>query len=228
MSAGKAVAVLLASVVMAAGVWYAVTRFPLAGSAPVDQAQPGNGRRIAAVAPAPPPPLPALGAVCGTRCGVERWAIKTMSDPSRDQVDLRPITTTVESLATILREPGTDFQRGPSAERHVFVIEGFLSGWRLESDRDYHVIVFGLNNQRLSLIGEIPHPQCFGACQSGFAEQFAQARAELERCVHQPNPRDRPIRVRVEGVGFFDREHGQSGSAPNQFELHPVLKLECL
>jgi hypothetical protein len=35
-----------------------------------------------------------------------------------------------------------------------------------------------------------------------------------------------PTAVRVTGVGFFDREHGATGAAPNVIELHPVLKVE--
>ena len=27
------------------------------------------------------------------------------------------------------------------------------------------------------------------------------------------------------GVGFFDRDHGQTGAAPNNIELHPVLSI---
>jgi hypothetical protein len=37
-----------------------------------------------------------------------------------------------------------------------------------------------------------------------------------------------PTPVRITGVGFFDRAHGQNGVAPNVFELHPVLKVEFL
>lgn len=221
----RALVLVLACVIVAAGVWYVVTHFPLADTQPRQIAQQSELRAAPAI---PAPTLPALGAACGSRCGIERWMIKTLSDPTRDQVDLRPISTTVESLVTLPPQPGTNFQRGGSAERHVFVVEALVGGWRLESDRDYHVILFGLNNQRLSLIGEIPHPACFGSCQSGFAQQYGEARSAFESCVHRPNPQDRPIRVRVEGVGFFDHEHGQSGSAPNQFELHPVLRLECL
>jgi hypothetical protein len=37
-----------------------------------------------------------------------------------------------------------------------------------------------------------------------------------------------PTRVRITGVGFFDRAHGATGAAPNVIELHPVLKIEWL
>ena len=32
--------------------------------------------------------------------------------------------------------------------------------------------------------------------------------------------------MRVTAVGFFDRDHGQTGRAPNGLELHPVLDIE--
>lgn len=37
-----------------------------------------------------------------------------------------------------------------------------------------------------------------------------------------------PTSARITGVGFFDRNHGQTGAAPNVIELHPVLKVEWL
>jgi serine protease len=36
------------------------------------------------------------------------------------------------------------------------------------------------------------------------------------------------MRVRLTGVGFFDRPHGQTGRARNQIEIHPVLDIEFL
>jgi hypothetical protein len=38
----------------------------------------------------------------------------------------------------------------------------------------------------------------------------------------------KPIAVRVTGVGFFDRIHGQMGVAPNGIELHPVLDVQLV
>ena len=37
-----------------------------------------------------------------------------------------------------------------------------------------------------------------------------------------------PTPVRLTGIGFFDRAHGQTGAAANVIELHPVLKVEWL
>jgi hypothetical protein len=38
----------------------------------------------------------------------------------------------------------------------------------------------------------------------------------------------RTTKVRMIGVGFFDRLHGQTGVAPNGIELHPVLSIETV
>ena len=173
-------------------------------------------------------PAPQSRVACGVRCGTERWAVKTLSDPDRGLVDLRPIAATVESLAALPREPGGANSRGGDAERRVFRVRGYLAATKPESDGDLHLIIFGLSEQRRSLIAEIPDPACAGAWRPGFAAQFAAAREATIACASQPNPDDRPIIVEVEGVGFFDRNHGQLGRAPNVFELHPVLRVRCL
>jgi hypothetical protein len=35
-------------------------------------------------------------------------------------------------------------------------------------------------------------------------------------------------RIRLTGLIFFDKLHGQAGVAPNGVELHPILKVEAL
>ena len=35
-----------------------------------------------------------------------------------------------------------------------------------------------------------------------------------------------PTPVTITGIGFFDKGHGQAGSAPNYIELHPTIKIE--
>src|SRR5881296_2731734 len=40
-------------------------------------------------------------AVCGGACGVERWAVKTLSDPNRTRVQPEPVNTTIEALVAL-------------------------------------------------------------------------------------------------------------------------------
>ena len=171
----------------------------------------------------------AQSATCGRRCGVERWQIKTLSDAERDRVDRTPVETTVEELDALPRPRRTpQYSRIAPTELTTFRVDAYLGGWRPESDGDMHLILFGMQNQRASLIAEIPNPNCSGACASGLSEDFARARATLRQILATPNPADEPIVLRVTGVGFFDRNHGQVGAAPNFIELHPVLAIQRL
>jgi hypothetical protein len=164
---------------------------------------------------------------CGRRCGVERWEIKTLSDPEADQVDRTPVPTTVEALGALPRPARTpQSSRVSPVEFTTYQIDAYLGGFRHESDGDVHLILFGMKDQRASMIAEIPDPFCSGACASGLSADFAKARAILDQILAEPNPTDQPIVVRVTGVGFFDRNHSQIGAAPNIIELHPVLTLE--
>src|SRR2546427_8715340 len=40
---------------------------------------------------------------CGAHCGVERWAVKTLSDPDRERVQQRPVDATIEQLVALTR-----------------------------------------------------------------------------------------------------------------------------
>ena len=169
----------------------------------------------------------AQSATCGRRCGVERWQIKTLSDAERDRVDRTPVETTVEELDALPRPRRTpQYSRVAPTELTTFRVDAYLGGWRPESDGDMHLILFGMQNQRASLVAEIPNPNCSGACASGLSEDFAKARATLRQILVTPNPADEAIVLRVTGVGFFDRNHGQVGAAPNLIELHPVLAIQ--
>ena len=74
--------------------------------------------------------LPPLGGPCGVRCGVERWAVKTLSDFDRDRVDLTPVDAAVEELVALARPPDRpDDGRVPPAELTVYRVRGYLGGW---------------------------------------------------------------------------------------------------
>lgn len=212
----KAAVVLLFALLVGAGVWYLVHNVPLLEDV--------DARTIQTTTE---PPLPPLGPICGGHCGTERWEVKTLNDVDREDVRLTPVDATVEELRMLTPTgvaPGR--MRYSPVELRVYRIEAYLGGAFTEDDGDWHLVLFGLKDERASLIAEIPDPACAGACRSGFAAAFGRARQLLEERLQRPSPRDQPILVRVTGVGFFDRAHGQSGAAPNQFELHPVLSIE--
>ena len=157
------------------------------------------------------------------QCGVERWAVKTLTDPAASQVNLAPKPATVEELAALPVPDGfgRDAQR-LEPEFQVYTVTGTLMEFREEPDSDIHLMILGGSGQ--SMIVEIPDPGC--AQGSLVLPQISGARAKFVNRFGQPSRTswdqvDAPIRVT--GVLFFDVHHGQRGVAPNAIELHPVV-----
>jgi hypothetical protein len=172
-----------------------------------------------------PRPARPVRSPCGVRCGSERWRVKTLSDTDARRVQLIPVDATVESLAALPRPNylHADGRAAPT-ETTIFCVEGWLLDFATEADYDLHLIVGGLADTSSTIIAELPDARCSGACASGFAELYAHARAALEERLKRWTTDT--LRVRIMGVGFFDRPHGQYGAAPNYIELHPVLAID--
>ena len=155
----------------------------------------------------------------GATCGIERWPVKTLSDPDARHVDFAVRPATVRYLGSLRANPGGQDSRGP-LESRVFGVQARLIGVKRESDSDYHLI---LSEGGATMIAEMPLASCTSGAQHRYA--MSTARAELERAVGGPvgeswiHPN---LRVRIAGVLFFDDPHGQSGHARNYVELHPV------
>jgi len=160
-----------------------------------------------------------------TQCGVERWAVKTLTDPAAGQVNFTPKPAMVEELAALPVPDGF----GRDAERlepefQVYTVAATLVEFKEEVDSDIHLVIAGESGQKM--IAEIPDPEC--AQGSRVLPQISRARAQVVDRFGQPSrtslvPADAPIRVT--GVLFFDTRHGQNGVAPNAVELHPVIDL---
>jgi hypothetical protein len=168
------------------------------------------------------------------RCGTERWSVKTLSDSGGKRVNLKPEYWSIRDLAQLknpIRKGGTppDTRFAPM-EYRTFLVQGYVIGYKLESDGDFHVVIAEKNDRTQTLIVEIPDPQCDGAGSSGHAEEYQSARGQLIQILGSPRiGLTRPnwdVLVNVTGVGFFDVFRGQAGAAPNGFELHPVLSFE--
>jgi hypothetical protein len=76
-----------------------------------------------------------------------------------------------------------------------------------------------------SLSGDIPVP---AMAQYKMPESFLATPGAEDVPVPTFQTAVKPTAARITGVGFFDRAHGQTGAAPNVFEIHPILKIEWL
>ena len=168
------------------------------------------------------------GVAAAVQCGVERWAVKTGTDPDAGSVDLSRVTSTTVAALTSIPEPGElpGNSRIRPTETTVFSVTATVSWYKREDDSDYHVVVEDeLGN---SMITELPNPECVGQG-SPFAAQIVIARAQFDaRLTATTSFKNAGMLAKVTGVGFFDFRHGQRGLAPNAIELHPVLSIEFL
>jgi hypothetical protein len=161
----------------------------------------------------------------GATCGVERWPVKTLSDPAARLISFAVHPATVHYLGSLRASPGGQDSRSP-LELRVFAVRARLVGVKREADSDYHLI---LSERGATMIAEMPFVGCTAGAQDRRA--MTSARAGLERALGGPvgeswvHPN---LRVRVVGVLFFDFPHGQSGHARNYAELHPVTGFRAL
>jgi Big-like domain-containing protein/lamin tail-like protein len=161
-------------------------------------------------------------------CGVERWSVKTGTDPDAALVDLdHPVPTTIAALRAI-PAPVTppDNARVTPTETTVYIVHATLTLYKKETDVDYHIVLQDeIGN---TLITEVPCPCCVGIT-SPFLNAVTTARAQFDaELTALPFFQSVSIPVIVKGVGFFDFIHGQTGVAPNGIELHPILDIAFL
>ncbi len=159
----------------------------------------------------------------GSRCGEERWSVKTGSDPDASSVNLTPQDVLISDLVALPRPGVLPHQRRIGvAERQVYRLTRVtLVKYKRENDGDFHLV---LSDGTQTMIAEIPAVDCVGS--SPFIGSIRRVRDRFESR-YIPEDRFQYVRVpiSIQGVGFFDFLHDQTGVAPNGFELHPVLDL---
>jgi hypothetical protein len=155
------------------------------------------------------------------RCGVERWAVKTLTDPAAKTVNLVAKLATVAGMNALPAPtlPEDNSTRLPS-ERQSYRVTATLVKYKLESDQDIHII---LADGGKTMIAEMPNVSCDYGARARYA--MLRARNKLEARYGRASSSWRYVnrRATLTGVRFFDFPHGQSGVADNAVELHPVF-----
>jgi len=169
-------------------------------------------------------------AASAATCGVERWDVKTLSDPKVGDVNFTPHDTSVGRLRNKdAPKVGKHTPRIDGVETTTYRVRARLLEFKFEDDRDVHLVVGVPSAPAKTMIVEFPDPTCPGAKDSSKKARMASARSALIKSCGKPpsassNFRDLKGTATVTGVGFFDVIHGQTGVAPNGIELHPVLR----
>lgn len=158
--------------------------------------------------------------LCG---GVERWAVKVLTDPAASQVNYTPILTTIDSLIHIATVPNPNAPRMVGIEFQAYKITCNITIKKNEDDNDYHLV---LKTGTETMIGEVPDPVCAVAATSAHVDEFIAARNWVNTNIGiDPVPNVNIAPVAITGVAFVDPPHGQTGRAPNGMEIHPILNI---
>ena len=172
--------------------------------------------------PTPPPANPGLA------CGVERWFVKTLGDPDAASVTLSSVTrTTVRDLNALPQhcEGGPDRRAYPE-EFRVFEVVGRVTYIAQEDDRDYHVALEDPDAAGFSIVTEMADTTCMGAASSPHLATLRSVEGLFASLLAGRAPSTLVgTTVRVQGVGFYDFNHGQRGRSNNCIELHPIVSI---
>src|SRR6185437_9618356 len=159
--------------------------------------------------------------MCG---GTERWSQKVLIDAAVNTINFTPINTTVASLVNIVTPtPSSTMPRYAGVEDKTYKFSCKITIKKAETDNDYHLV---LSDGTHTLIGEIPDPACSAAAGSAYVSQYTAARNFIDTYIGSGTYSSVNIaQVDVYGVAFVDPPHGQTGAAPNNLEIHPILKI---
>jgi hypothetical protein len=159
-------------------------------------------------------------------CGVWRWPVKTGSDASRFQVSHTVKLTTIAYLdgrAPAHFTPYAQNHRIRPQELTTWQVTATLVALKEEDDGDIHV---RLSSGGHLMIAEVPLPRCVSSAslwKTGIrnARNYLTSRYSIGLSGWTYVYRT----VTIRGLGFFDEEHGVTGAAPNDIELHPVISV---
>jgi len=155
-------------------------------------------------------------------CGVEREAVKTGTDSTANLVNLTPQDTTIANLRSqpLPASLPAATRVSNTAETKLWRVNATLTVYKLETDSDFHLVLADASGT--TMIAELASPSCDAG--SAWATQIARARSAFTaKFTPTSSFQTANIPVIATGVGMFDFAHGQTGAAPNQIELHPML-----
>src|SRR4029078_5304327 len=125
----------------------------------------------------------------GVRCGVERWPVKTLSDSDAGNIDFTPVAATVAQLRA-LPMPGSHPQSSRLAptELTTYSVTASIVEFKLEADKDIHVVIADLDDPAHTMIVEFPDAaDCSGAVGSAHAGEMGTARNALTATFGEPS-----------------------------------------
>jgi hypothetical protein len=153
-----------------------------------------------------------------TACEADAVGLKTLSDPQRNLVRLRPKTTTIAAIDRLAQPRPTPTTRSTGFQRHVWRVRGQIVEYRLEQDGNVDLVLY--DGKQSYLTATMPHPRCLST-RTRAREAIVRARALLEGLCGPARPawHDLGAVAVVDGVGYWGGRHA---------ELRPVTGLRLV
>ncbi len=163
-------------------------------------------------------------AAASERCGVELWPLKTLSDRQRRVVRLRAVNTSIAGIVKLRRPRPVPTTRSTPYQRRVWRVTAQITVYKLEEDSEIHLVLFWRGNY---MVAEMPSPTCLPRTTRA-RRTIISARRRFESACGAATDSWRSLGavVRISGVGFWDRLHGQRGIPRNSAELHRVTGIQ--
>jgi hypothetical protein len=151
-------------------------------------------------------------------CEADAAGLKTLSDPQRNLVHLRPKATTIAAIDRLAHPRPTPTTRATGFQRHAWRVRGQIVEYRLERDGDIELALY--DGKHSYLTATMPHPRCLSA-RTRAREAIVRARALLEGLCGPARPAWRELGAVavVDGVGYWGARHA---------ELRPVTGLRLV
>jgi hypothetical protein len=164
-----------------------------------------------------------------SQCGKERWNVKTLTDKDTIKIDFENIIqSTVSEQCALTRPSKVKNKPRMKSETTVYEIEAYVIEYKLEDDRDFHVVIEDPKTEE-KMVVEIVDPGCPDIDNTSRYEAFTKVRDWFTKNFHPTKSfKTTKKKVKLTGVGFFDFIHGQRGMAPNGREIHPVLSIKYM
>jgi hypothetical protein len=161
-----------------------------------------------------------------TQCLGTAPRMKTLSDPDRNLVRLRPRQTTIGALDKPAAPHPTPLRRRTAFQRQAWRIVAQITQFRLLPDGSIELALY--DNSSYVRAG-FPSPKCLRSSSRARRAILAARARFIARCGDpKPGWQDLGAVGYVAGVGFWSGRHLTSQAAPNGAELQPVTGLRLI
>jgi hypothetical protein len=159
-------------------------------------------------------------APASARCDGALWALKTLSDPQRQTVQLAPPrTTTIAAILTRGRPQPTPTRRKTPFQRRTWEVVASVDSYRLDHG-ELRLVLF---DHGAYMNAVVPLPACLPAKARERRAMTAVWSRFAPKCGHATEDWQPLGAVAyVRGVGFWSTTRTGRGVAPNGAELHPL------